>query len=67
MNWYQKAAEKEDAFSEFRIGAMYEEGKGVKVDKAIAIEWYQKAVSHGSSAAKNRLIEMEFEEQQPKQ
>ena len=48
-------AEQGNADAQFALGMMYGEGKGVKQDIAIAVEWINKAARQGHSDAKNNL------------
>lgn len=43
MEWYKKAAAKNDAFAIMKVGAMYGYGEGVKEDNVKALEYFQKA------------------------
>lgn len=47
MDWYIKAAEKDESYAMYRIAEMYEEGKGVPVDIECAVFWYKKAGENG--------------------
>jgi TPR repeat protein len=37
--------------AQLKLGAMYEDGRGVEQDKEEAVEWYQKAADQGDAAA----------------
>jgi len=52
---YRKAAEAGDDNAEYNIGLMYEQGEGVPKDARQALEWYRKAVAHGSAQAMNNV------------
>ena len=58
LEHWERAAAMEHAEAEFRIGAMYEEGKGVAPDTARAVEWYRRAAGHGSEEAQFNLGHM---------
>ena len=49
------AAEQGDIRSQFKLGQMYDEGKGVKQDDAQAVYWYRKAGEKGHVNAQYRL------------
>lgn len=51
----QKAAEQGNAKAQFAVGALYENGDGVKQDNAQALSWYRKAAEQGHDAAKAAL------------
>lgn len=48
MNWYQKAAWLKYAPAQNRLAIMYEHGLGTPVNKAEAMQWYQKACHSGA-------------------
>ena len=56
--WYKKAAEKNDAKSQYDLGHCYAKGLGVKQNMTHAISWYKKAAELGYSAAKVRLAKI---------
>lgn len=51
----QSAAESGDAAAQYRLGLMYEEGKGVRQDDASALRWYRKSAVQGNPDAQYRL------------
>jgi len=55
---WKRAAAMNHAEAEFRLGAMYEEGRGVDADPAKALEWYRRAAEHGSEQAQFNLGHM---------
>lgn len=55
---WRRAADMGHAAAEFRLGAMYEEGKGVEQDHGEALEWYRRAAEHGSERAQFNLAHM---------
>lgn len=57
--WFTQAAEQGYAAAHFRLGQMYEEGKGVERDLAKAGEWYRSAAALGSSEAASRLHDLQ--------
>lgn len=58
LEHWERAAAQAHAEAEFRIGAMYEEGKGVTRSAARAAEWYRRAAEHGSERAQFNLGHM---------
>lgn len=54
----QSAAESGDAAAQYRLGLMYEEGKGVRQDDASALRWYRKSAVQGNPDAQYRLGRM---------
>ena len=53
--WFYKAAEQGHATSQFNLGLMYLEGKGVQQDKAEATSWLEKASAQGHVEAQNAV------------
>lgn len=53
--WWRKAAEQGDAQSQYNLGWMYENGRGVGQDSAQAVAWYRKAAEQGDVNAQYRL------------
>ena len=49
------AAEQGDAAAQFNLGAMYDEGEGVKQDEYEAVKWYRKAAEQGYAMAQYNL------------
>ena len=60
-------AEKGYAFAQFNMGVLYDQGKGVPQDNALAIQWYQKAAEQGLPQAQINLGIMYQEGQGVKQ
>ena len=52
---YAKAAEKNKAHAQYRLGQMYRAGHGVERDEAQALEWYRKAAEQGYGMAQHEL------------
>jgi len=46
--------------SQYRLGALYEEGKGVRQDYNIAKEWYGKACDNGYQDGCDKYKELKF-------
>lgn len=56
-------AEKGVPFAQFNLGVLYDQGKGVPQDNALAIQWYRKAAEQGLPQAQVNLAIM-YEEGQ---
>ena len=44
---YKSAAAKNNAYSQYNLGVMYNNGRGVKQDYAEAVRWYKLAAAQG--------------------
>ena len=55
LKYYQYTAEKNDNHAQFRLGYMYNNGKGVKQDHSEANKWYQKAAEQGNVFAQYNI------------
>ncbi len=53
--WFYQAAEQGHATSQFNLGLMFLEGKGVPQDKTAATSWLEKASAQGHVEAQNAL------------
>ena len=53
--WYEKAAAQGEAEAQFKLGLMYDEGKGVRQDHAEARKWFEKAAAQGNAEAQSCL------------
>jgi TPR repeat protein len=51
LNKTRAAAERGNAQAQYQLGDMYDEGQGVKQDKAQALIWYRKACRAGVRAS----------------
>ena len=58
VKWFRKAAEQGHAEAQYKLGKMYEDGRGVEQDSKKAIEWYQKAADRGLHGALYTLGKM---------
>jgi len=58
VEWYRKAAIQGDAKSQFRLGLIYEKGKGVKKDLAEAAKWYDEAANQGDAEAIRKVAKL---------
>jgi TPR repeat protein len=52
---FSKAAEQGNASSQFALGSLYFQGKGVAADRAKSAEWYRKAADQGHQGAQYSL------------
>ena len=55
LKYNKYAAEKNDSHAQFRLGYMYDMGKGVTQNYAEAMKWYLKAANQGHVSAKNNI------------
>ena len=55
LKYYQYAAEKNDSYSQFRLGNMYDMGNGVTQNYAEAMKWYLKSANQGNVSAQNNI------------
>ena len=55
VKWYRKAAEQGVALTQFNLGVMYLQGRGVKQDYREAVGWYRKAAEQGYADAQFSL------------
>ena len=53
-----KAANLGGMYSAYNLGEIYELGRGVAVDKVLALEWYEKALALGFDGAKERIKQL---------
>jgi TPR repeat protein len=51
LEWYRKAAEANSAIAMTRLGRMFNEGRGVPQDRALAATWFSRAAAAGNGAA----------------
>jgi TPR repeat protein len=51
LEWYRKAAEANSSIAMVRLGKMFNEGRGVPQDQALAATWFSRAAAAGSGAA----------------
>ena len=58
--WFRMAAKQQDAYSEFQLGLLYEEGKGVPRDGIEARNWFQLALDHSRNRAERGEGESQF-------
>ena len=55
---YRHAAEKGDAYAQFNLGLLYDNGTGVEKNYAAAAAWYEKAAEQGLPRAQFNLGSM---------
>ena len=55
VKWYRLAADQGYAASQFNLGVLYKDGKGVPQDYAEAVKWYRLAADQGDAGAQNNL------------
>jgi tetratricopeptide (TPR) repeat protein len=55
LDYYRKAADQGHAEAQFSLGWMYDDGRGVGKDEAMAVEWYRRAADQGLARAKDAL------------
>ena len=55
LKYYQYAAEKNDSHAQFRLGYMYDKGKGVTQNNAEAVKWYLKSANQGNESAQYNI------------
>ena len=55
IDWYEKAAKQGDDKAQYKLGFMYEKGKGVEEDIIQAVKWYTIAAKSGNIDAKKAL------------
>jgi len=56
--WFGKAARRGLAVAQYRLGTLYERGRGVKRDAKEALKWYEKAAKAGNVKAMHNLAVM---------
>ena len=63
FDFQKKMADKGNAEAQFKVGEMYQTGRGVKKDTAAASEWFKKAQSNGHTEAGYRLLYLRIQKQ----
>ena len=51
VRWYTLAAKQGHALAQFKLGAIYYDGRGVTQDFVVAIKWFRKAAEQGVAEA----------------
>ena len=59
LPYLREAADKGYGRANHWLGSLYESGKGVPKDEALALEWYRKGARYGFIAAQNGAIRLE--------
>ena len=63
LKWFRKVAKIKDAYSQYKIGRIYEKGIKVTKDLGVAKHWYKKVVNNGRGEikrkAQNKIREIE--------
>ena len=60
VEWYEKSAKKGNAYGQYLLAQMYENGFGTKKNLSHARYWYEKASAQGDEKAKKRLKELKL-------
>ena len=60
LKWFHLAAEQGDAFGQYILGSMFEDGQAVPQDYKEAVKWYRLSAEQGLSAAQCGLGEMYY-------
>ena len=55
VEWFERAAEKGDVKSQFRLGVIYESGSWVEKNFELSIKWYRRAAEQGDVKSQIRL------------
>lgn len=55
LSQLEKAATEGDVQAQVRLGFMFDQGRGVRQDYAVARQWYEKAANQGNSSAQFNL------------
>jgi TPR repeat protein len=55
VRWYRLAADQGEAWAQYSLGRMYEDGRGVRRDRVEAVRWYRLAAAQGLEQALDRL------------
>ena len=55
FEWYMKSAIQGYMLSQYNIGCLYMQGKGVEKDIDAAFKWFLKAALNGDSKSKNNI------------
>ena len=55
LNWYRKAAEHGEGYTQMHLAECYKNGVGVSANAVEAAKWYRKAADHGDELAQDTL------------
>ena len=61
FDFQMKLAKKGNAEAQYKVGEMYEAGRGVDVNKDEAMKWFTQAADGGSQNAKDKLLYVDME------
>lgn len=56
FEFQKKMADSGNAQAQFKLGSMYESGRGVGLDMFAAMHWYEKSAANNYKPAKNRIV-----------
>ena len=59
MRWYHQAADQGHAVAQFRLGVVYEDGRGVEQSDEGGVLWYRQATKQGNADAAQSCLEVE--------
>jgi TPR repeat protein len=62
FDFQMKLAKKGNAEAQYKVGEMYEAGRGVDVNKDEAMKWFTQAADGGSQNAKDKLLYVDMEQ-----
>jgi hypothetical protein len=54
--WWRLSAGEGNTEAQFQMGIFYEYGQGGTIDRALAMEWFQKSADHGNIQARDYLV-----------
>ena len=60
FQYYLKAIEKGNMYSQYNLGLLFQYGLGVTADSAEAVKWYRKSANQGYEEAKKKLKELGY-------
>lgn len=63
--WYTQAATAGDAYSQFELGKLLEDGKGTLKNDILAFAWYEKAAGQGNTTHQFQLAKKYLEQKKP--
>lgn len=63
FDFQKKMADKGNTEAQFKVGEMYETGRGVKKDAGAAVEWFRKAAANGHQEAGYKLLMIDIKKE----
>lgn len=60
FQYYLKAIEKGNMYSQYNLGLLFQYGLGVTADSAEAVKWYRKSANQGYEEAKKKIKELGY-------